>query len=322
MRKSINRGITVGVFGLGSIGIRHARILIERDINVLGYDVSLNANHAAQKLSIQTLPKKTIADEASHFIICTPSEEHIRDINFLCKFGKPILVEKPLGTNYSETIRAIGMATAYGTDIFVAHNLRQRRVIREFCKIIKKLCPHNIVSADFYCGSYLPDWRPMMDYRTGYAAKAITGGVTFDNIHEIDLALHIFGPGYLLSSTLINTQKLEISAEDYASLVIRHDSGVITNISLNYHRQPSKRSIEVVLTNSTIKADLRKGRIVSCYPDGTQKVEFEKKVDRDLEYDLQTQYFLNSKYWNKLCTGREALDSLMIATSAKKTFKF
>ena len=71
--------------------------------------------------------------------------------------------------------------------------------------------------------------------------------MVFDNIHEIDLAMHIFGEGKLISSTLINTGHLEIESEDFASLVIKHKSGTISSITLDYLRQPAKRTIEIML---------------------------------------------------------------------------
>jgi len=39
-----------------------------------------------------------------------------------------------------------------------------------------------------HTGSYLPEWRPLTDYRANYAAREETGGgCILDCIHEIDL---------------------------------------------------------------------------------------------------------------------------------------
>ena len=43
-------------------------------------------------------------------------------------------------------------------------------------------------------GQYLPDWRTNADYSKSYSASfEMGGGVLFDLIHEIDLAVNLMG---------------------------------------------------------------------------------------------------------------------------------
>ncbi len=53
---------------------------------------------------------------------------------------------------------------------------------------LKKALPAlSVYSARVLCSSYLPGWRPGVDYRTVYSAhKDMGGGVTIDLIHEWD----------------------------------------------------------------------------------------------------------------------------------------
>ena len=53
---------------------------------------------------------------------------------------------------------------------------------------------HLVYSARVLCSSYLPGWRPGVDYRTVYSAhKDMGGGVTIDLIHEWDYLVELFG---------------------------------------------------------------------------------------------------------------------------------
>ena len=40
----------------------------------------------------------------------------------------------------------------------------------------------DLVEADFYCGSWLPDWRPNTDYRMGVSARKNLGEGFFSNL--------------------------------------------------------------------------------------------------------------------------------------------
>ena len=312
----------VGILGLGSIGTRHARVLLENNVEVLGYDTSDQSIICAKKAGVTISTKSAIISRASHFIIATPNQHHIDDLGSLIEFQRPILVEKPLGTNFSAAQFLVNKARECQTPVFVAHNLRHRKVVQITHQILKKHDPRTIISAQFYCGSYLPSWRPNNDYRLGYGSMRKSGGVVFDNIHDIDLALHIFGEAKLISSTLVNTGHLEIESEDFASLLLQHKTGTISGITIDYLRQPAKRTIEILLSHGTIEVDLRAGQITYSQPDGTVTTEFQQEVDRNSEYALQLSHFLQENNWSKLCSSAEALASLVIATQAKEASNF
>ena len=70
-------------------------------------------------------------------------------------------------------------------------------------------------SARVICSSYLPDWRPGVDYRTVYSAhKALGGGVTIDLIHEWDYLVDLFGVPQKLYNFKGTYSDLEIDSDD------------------------------------------------------------------------------------------------------------
>ena len=76
-----------------------------------------------------------------------------------------------------------------------------------------------LVEADFYCGSWLPDWRPNLDYRESVSSqRALGGGVLLELSHEIDMAQYLLGTFEPCSARLHQTGLLEIDVEDQAEL--------------------------------------------------------------------------------------------------------
>ena len=73
------------------------------------------------------------------------------------------------------------------------------------------------------CSSYLPDWRPGVDYRTVYSAhKAMGGGVTIDLIHEWDYLVELFGVPEQLYNFKGTYSDLEIDSDDLSVYIARY----------------------------------------------------------------------------------------------------
>ena len=105
--KNQNISNSVGILGLGSIGLRHARNCLEENIAVFGYDKSQVKKNNAQKYGIKVVSKSTLLEKTKYFIVCTPSSLHHDDINYLLKDAKRILVEKPFTHDYLRTKRIL-----------------------------------------------------------------------------------------------------------------------------------------------------------------------------------------------------------------------
>lgn len=84
------------LFGLGSIGTRHRRNLLSLrpDAQVVAADPD-EARAADYRDEWQMLIEHTDADGA---IIASPTAHHAAQMQWLCDYGIPFLVEKPIGT--------------------------------------------------------------------------------------------------------------------------------------------------------------------------------------------------------------------------------
>ena len=88
---------------------------------------------------------------------------------------------------------------------------------------------------DFNASSWLPDWRPQIEYKDSVSAKNdLGGGVLLELSHEIDLALWLFGKFEITYSFIRNSRILDIDVDDQAFLIGLNSEKTIFRLQLNF----------------------------------------------------------------------------------------
>ena len=126
-------------------------------------------------------------------------------------------------------------------------------------------------SARVICSSYLPDWRPGVDYRTVYSAhKEMGGGVTIDLIHEWDYLVDLFGAPLEAYNFKGTYSHLEIDSDDLSVYIARYPS-LLAEVHLDYFGRTYRRTIELFCKEGTVTADfgagtltLENGAVIHC----------------------------------------------------------
>ena len=179
--------------GLGSIGTRHLKnlhaVAAKRGIPVEA--CALRSTHGGAEA--RTLPETTRALLAGEYtalpenaqfdaaFITNPTSLHFDTLRLLRGKARVLFIEKPI---FDEPARSLTDCLAPGQMAYVAAPMRWCGTMLALKKELPRL---RVYSARALCSSYLPDWRPGVDYRTVYSAhKALGGGVTNDLIHEWD----------------------------------------------------------------------------------------------------------------------------------------
>ena len=133
--------------------------------------------------------------------------------------------------------------------------------------------------------SYLPDWRPGVDYRKTYSAhKDMGGGVSIDLIHEWDYLQYLIGFPERAYSIIEKRSGLEIDSDDVA-LYIADYGDKTAEIHLDYFGRVPIRKLEIFTKEDTVECDLLTDTI-SFLKSGEQIILTEERDDtqtRELE---------------------------------------
>lgn len=282
------------IVGLGSIGLKHLRVLqlILPDSKVFALRSSKTSGSNPGVIDIHDYNEiKSLNIDFS--IISNPTSEHKNTISRLMEFGFPLFIEKPLSSSIDiadivDRISKTGMIT------YVACNLRFLDCIR-FVKETMLNKGKKLNEVNVYCGSFLPDWRPHIDFKKTYSAsEELGGGVHRDLIHELDYLYWIFGGPNKITRFFKSQSSLQIPSTDYANYILEYD-GFCASIILNYYRRDPKRTLELVFDNETWFVDLLKNEIIS---NGKSIYTSDQRIPDT--YVLQMRYFIDCLFGNIL----------------------
>jgi predicted dehydrogenase len=240
---SSDKPATALVIGQGSAGQRHARVLTE--IGLLVSTVSRRPG-AGQFTSI-TEALATI--NPNYVVVATETADHARALAELSSIAASarVLVEKPLFGACPDTALSAFKEVRVGFPLRLHSGLRQLRA---------EITGQTVVSAQIYCGQYLPDWRPDRDYRDTYSSdRAQGGGVLHDLSHELDYACWLFGGCTRLNAISGSLGGLGIQADDSLGVLASFERCPILTLQINYLFRPLRRDCVVVTQDHSYVLD-------------------------------------------------------------------
>jgi predicted dehydrogenase len=314
------------IVGSGSIGKRHANNAAKlAETAVFDIDPQI-AEICARDLGIRTFSNLQTALEwnPDGVVIATPTNLHIPTAHASVEAGADVLIEKPLSHSSEGVDAFLDLAETLHCKVFVVCNLRfhpAMYALRQNLELIgRPLC----VRAHY--GNYLPDMRPNKDYRKLYSAKRNQGGgVVLDGIHELDYLICLFGPVIKTLCYTARVSDLEIETEDYASISMRHKSGVVSEIHLDYLRPFKRRGCEIVGDQGMLLWQSEGKNPEKCsvrlYRKKTVKWEALldlENVDLNKPYETLMEYFVQGIRGEEVpvLKGREAAEELSVALKA------
>lgn len=308
--------LTALFIGLGSIGSRHLKnlhtICAERGITLAADALRSSLNRPLRPGVAELLRAQFTALDApaarGHYdlaFITNPTSLHAETLQSLHGRAGALFIEKPIFSADQAGLDPAALLDP-GQKAYVAAPMRWCGVMLALKNRLEAGADGRPYCARVLCSSYLPDWRPGVDYRTVYSAhKAMGGGVTIDLIHEWDYLVDLFGTPERLYNLRGQYSELEIDSDD-VSLYIAQYPGMLAEVHLDYFGRGYRRSIELFTPSGSLVADFGAGTLT--LPDGAVEAYTE---------DVNARYLREMAYFLDYAAGPELLSLNPPATAAQ-----
>jgi len=282
--------VRICIFGLGSIGKRHAQVLQ----GLGGHEIFALRTAKGQEpvdLKVHELRnwKEVEAVKPEIALITNPTYLHIDTALRCAKLNCHLFIEKPIDSSVDKLALLMKEVKARKLTTYVAYNLRFHPAI-EFLK--KYLVAKKISHATIYNSSYFGRWRPNQHHLKSYASyRKKGGGVILELSHEFDYMEWLFGEMKAISGWFGKTSKVTVDSEDMMDALIKTPRALV-NLHCDFLSQKAQRFLKIDCVDETIVADLIASR-VEIEKNGKQKIK-QFKTERNIAYIKQMKYFLNN----------------------------
>jgi len=310
------------IVGSGSIGQRHIR-----NLKSIGVDsiVALRSKKGQQK----TLPGELNVTEVEEWgeiakykpdfaIISNPTSLHLGAIRKSIPFVKGVFIEKPMSDSLEGTEEILNLLDEKKVVSFVGHNLLFHPIVKSIRGFMASREVGRPINIQCQVGQWLPDWHPYEDYRKAYYARRdLGGGVTRTLIHEIHLVAELAGPPVEVCSMLAKSDLLELEVDVISNVMVRHESGCVSQVHLDYIQKPSHRSGVITFERGWATYDFNESRVVAQGPDDQSPnvIWSDNTFDDNEMYVEQTRKFIEYVEEGRMkhsFDARSSLDSLRI----------
>ncbi|MFA6472971.1 MAG: Gfo/Idh/MocA family oxidoreductase [Candidatus Latescibacterota bacterium] len=222
------------IAGCGSIAKKHVQVIenyLENAEIVAFQDIVLERarafaeKHNAAAFSSVDEMMDAIGDSIDIINILTPSGEHHKKVLELVRYGKPLVVEKPIALRLDQADEIIQECDKYGVRLFVVHQNRYNLPIIKAREALEQGRFGKMVM-----GTIRLRWKRDQAYYDSAAWRgtwSCDGGVmTNQASHHIDMLTWFFG-GVESVQAMISTRLVDIECEDTGAALFRFSSGAL-----------------------------------------------------------------------------------------------
>ena len=262
--------IGVGIIGLGSIGIMHARALRELADRVTlaafsGGDRTAAAA-AGWPAAAQLAPEEVIGHPGVQVVaICSPTASHASLALAALEAGQHVVVEKPLAVRVADAVRIADVARERG---LLVSMVSQRRFEAEH-QHLKRALDSGALGEVRLATTHVHWFRDDAYYASAPWRTSMSGGggsLMNQGVHNVDLLRWLCGPVDSVTAQL-GTLGRAMDAEDTTVATVRFSSGALGLISTSTATPPGAPATITVHTSAGV-VELGQGEVVRWEVDG------------------------------------------------------
>ncbi|WP_436678264.1 Gfo/Idh/MocA family protein [Lactiplantibacillus argentoratensis] len=259
-----NTPIRAAIIGLGRLGSRHARHLVEK---IQGVDLVAacaleddQLQWAHDELGVETTYKdyKEMIDKENidTIFIVAPTPFHPEMTIYAMNAGLNVFCEKPLGLGFDEVAEMAKVIKEHPKQIFQSGFMRR---YDESYRYAKKIVDEGGIGDIIYMRGYGIDPISGMESFTKFATEADSGGIFVDmNIHDVDLIRWFTGQepvqAYGLMSNLAAPELEKIGESETGVAQLKMNGGVIATLIGGRHAAHGNQvELEVMGSNGWLR---------------------------------------------------------------------
>jgi predicted dehydrogenase len=269
---------TILMVGLGSIGRRHLRNLRALgEHSIICYRSgrgSLCEKDFVGVVNEEDL-KRALRHQPDIAVISNPTAIHMETAIECARSGCHLFIEKPLSSSLEGCDELMSIVRENQIITMIGCQFRFHPLLSSLKNQLDNGKIGRVAGARAEWGEYLPDWHPWEDYRQSYSARRdLGGGVTLTLIHPFDYLYWFFGPVIQTKAMSSKIPSLRTDVEDdYAEITLRHRSGAISQIHIDYLQKPPVHTLMVWGEKGRAMWNYHAGSLVWVDPTGAESRE-------------------------------------------------
>ncbi|MCW2603470.1 MAG: oxidoreductase [Pseudonocardiales bacterium] len=217
--------LRIGLIGAGFMGSKHAEFIAANPDAVLAGVADPFNDTVAQEYGVPAYADhhELLAQPGlDGVIIVNPNKLHVGTALDCLNAGIPALLEKPVGSDYAETLRLLAAVEASDVPILVGHHRRHHPSVAAARDLVQEGGLGKLVAVSGLWFARKEDSY----FDEGWHRQKGAGVMLINLVHDLDLLRYLVGEVATIQATLGHEAR-GLEVEDTASVIIRFENGVL-----------------------------------------------------------------------------------------------